>query len=364
MSMGRFAFIIHPLAPADVARRYPLARCLPVGALEWVIRRMSPRMVSHITGIAGGDGAQAEGWFIALPLTPRQFFRLDPDFVISRIIQAGRVAQELGAHIVGLGAFTSVVGDAGVSVARGLDIAVTTGNSYTVATAVEGVLQAARVMGLAPERSTAAVVGCTGSIGRVASQLLAEVAPRLVLIGRDQARLCAVSERIGGRAQVETSTDIERSLPAADIVVTVTSAMDTVIEPGFLKPGAVVCDVARPRDVSRRVSEQRPDVLVIEGGVVAVPGAVDFGFNFGFPPRTAYACMAETMILALERRYENFSLGREIEVAKVKEIAQLAAKHGFKLAGFRSFERAVSEEQIARARDLAERARARSGGVG
>ena len=29
-------------------------------------------------------------------------------------------------------------------------------------------------------------------------------------------------------------------------------------------------------------------------------GHVDFGFDFGFPPRCAYACMSETMMLALE----------------------------------------------------------------
>ena len=45
------------------------------------------------------------------------------------------------------------------------------------------------------------------------------------------------------------------------------------------------------------------------------------------------------MILALEQRYESFTLGRDLTVAQVEEISKLADKHGFKLAGFRSFER-------------------------
>ena len=90
----------------------------------------------------------------------------------------------------------------------------------------------------------------------------------------------------------------------------------------------------------------RNDVLVMEGGVVEVPGDVDFGLNFGFPPQTAYACMAETMILALEQRYENFTLGRDLTVKQVEIIEQLAKKHGFKLAGLRSFERALTIEEI------------------
>ncbi len=38
----------------------------------------------------------------------------------------------------------------------------------------------------------------------------------------------------------------------------------------------------------------------------------------------------------------------------MKEIAVLAAKHGFNLAGFRSFEKAVTEEPIAHIRQRAE----------
>jgi hypothetical protein len=85
--------------------------------------------------------------------------------------------------------------------------------------------------------------------------------------------------------------------------------------------------------------------------VVQVPGNPNFNFNFGFPEGTSYACMAETMLLALEGRYENFSLGKELSLERVMEIGQLAQKHGFKLAGLRSFERALDESQILALRD-------------
>ena len=132
-----------------------------------------------------------------------------------------------------------------------------------------------------------------------------------------------------------------------------TSAIGTVIDPEHLKRGAVVCDVARPRDVARRVVEERDDVLVIDGGMVAVPGLVDFGFDFGFPPGMAYACMVETMILALEGRYESYTLGKDITLAQVEDIASLAAKHGFSVGGFRCFEQPVTDEQIERIKENA-----------
>ena len=130
------------------------------------------------------------------------------------------------------------------------------------------------------------------------------------------------------------------------LILTVTSALHTVIEPEHLLPGSVVCDVARPRDVSTRVAAMREDILVIDGGMVEVPGPVDFHFDFGFPPGKAYACMAETMALALEGRFEDYTLGKRITRTQVDEITAIADRHGFQLSGFRSFERPVTEEQI------------------
>src|SRR5262249_57463622 len=120
------------------------------------------------------------------------------------------------------------------------------------------------------------------------------------------------------------------------------------------KGGGVVWGVGRAGDVCKRVGDQRDDVLVIEGGMVEVPGPVDFHFNFGFPPHKAFACMAETMALALEGRYEDYSVGKELTVQQAREISEICARHGFRLSGFRSFERAVTEEQIARVREKAQ----------
>lgn len=357
--MEKFAFIIHPIdAKRDVARKggvYSAAKYLPEAAVEWAIKFKEPIVASHITGIRSATGAEAEGWFIACPLTPRQLLELPREFVYKRLIQCGKLAESLGAKIMGLGAFTSVVGDGGVTVAKALDIAVTTGNSYTVGTAVEGAVDAARRLGISLENSKVAIVGASGSIGRTCARLLAPRACEIALIGRDLDRLEAVAKELGN-ARVSLHTDIHAGLRDAQIVITVTSATAAVIQPEDLASGSVVCDVARPRDVSVRVAKERQDVLVIEGGVVAVPGAdADFHFNFGFPPKTAYACMSETMILALDRRYESFTLGKDVSMEQVSEITGLAAKHGFSLAGYRSFEKEVTEETIEEVRRNAKR---------
>jgi predicted amino acid dehydrogenase len=282
---------------------------------------------------------------------------LPEKFVMERIISTGRLAEKLGAEILGLGAMTSVVGDAGITVARNLNIAVTTGNSYTVATAIEATEKAAAMMDIDLPRAEVAIVGATGSIGAVCAKILARRCQHLTLVARNEAKLFRLAGEIkdmtGVKARITSHS--QEAIRRADVIITVTSAVDTIIEPGDLKPGAVVCDVARPRDVSRRVAEMRDDVLVIDGGVVEVPGNVNFNFNFGYPPGLAYACMAETMILALEGRIENFTLGRELTVEQIDTINRLAAKHGFRVAGFRSFELPVSEARVAAIREQARR---------
>ena len=337
----------------DVARKggiYSVAKYLDERTIENLIKLKKPIVASHITGIRSSTGAEAEGWFIACPLTPRQLITLDDAFVVKRLVQCGELAAAQGAKIIGLGAFTSVAGDGGVTVAKHLDIAVTTGNSYTVGTAVEAAVDGAQKMGIDLCKSKVAIVGATGSIGRTCAQLLAPDAGEIALVGRDMAKL----ERLAGEIDtdnVRVYDSIREGLRDALVVVTVTSAVDAVIQPEDLASGAVVCDVARPRDVSIRVARERDDVLVIEGGVVSVPGPdVDFRFNFGFEPKTAYACMSETMTLALEGRYEDYTLGKDVSIGQVREITKLARKHGFKLAGYRSFEKPVTPETIDRAR--------------
>ncbi len=348
--MDTFAFIIHPIDPKrDVSRKFPLlGRMLNEKQIDFFSTFFPPIYISEVEGIRSETtGKEIRGWFIACPYTPTRMMELPEHTVYRKIIQTGRLAEKLGAQMLGLGAFTSVVGDAGVTIANALDVPVTTGDSYTVIVAVEAIREAASLMNIPVGRASAAVVGATGTIGQVCADMLADSVERLYLIGRRQDALEKLRDRLKVHARAEliisTSMDV---LAEAQLILTVTSAVHDVIRPEFLQPGSVVCDVARPRDVSAMVARVRDDILVIDGGMVDVPGPVDFHFNFGFPPGKAYACMAETIALALEGRFEDYTLGKHITRARVEEIGSIARKHGFRLSGFRSFEKEVTPQQI------------------
>ncbi|MGI6225739.1 MAG: shikimate dehydrogenase [Peptococcales bacterium] len=355
--MNKFAFIFHPLETKDIYRKYPLLEKLPESLVEKTFKYIPPMKVSQIEGVKS-PFAEVEGFFVACPLTTRQLLTLKEEVSLKKILESVKVAEKLGAQIVGLGAMTSVVGDAGITIANNSNIPVTTGNSYTVASAIEATLEACKLMDIDIRQAYVAVLGATGSIGSIVARLMARKCKYLMLLARNDERLTKLARTIMYESGI--ATEVSRTnevLRKADIVISVTSSVDTVINPEDLKPGAIVCDVARPRDVSLAVQKKRKDVLVIEGGVIKVPGPVNFNFNFGFPPGLAYACMAETMILALENRWENYSLGRELSIEKVLEIQSLAKKHNFKLAGMRSFEKNLTEEQIFLTKKAAREAR-------
>ena len=357
--MGRFAFLLHPVSMADFHRKFGFLRHVPDRWVEGAFRLVPPFLGAQITGIESPTGATAEGCFLVLPWTPKLLLETPWPVTLRRLEQAGRLAERQGAQVLGLGAYTKIAGDRGVTLNERLGIPVTTGNSYTAATAVEGALLGAQRMGIKAGEATVAIVGATGSIGAACARVLAPGVARLLLVARDADRLAALAEELrADGADAEVRTELQGAVREADVVICVSSAIEEILAPGDFRPGAVVCDVARPRNVSAALAGTRDDVLVIDGGVIAIPGMnMDFGMNFGFPPRTAEACIAETIILALEGRWESFTLGRDISADRVREILALGHKHGLRVAGFRRFERAISDADIDAIRERAERAR-------
>lgn len=363
--VNRFAFVIHPLSLDFVHRHRHLGwtRRVPDTVVERVSAHLPPMQLSTIVGgRSPTTGQRIEGYLYTLGATPREMMRRGASFTYRRLGIAAEMAAARGAGVMGLGAFTSVIGDAGITVAERAPIAVTSGNSLTVSATLEAAKQAVRRMGhddLATGR--AMVVGATGSIGSVCARLIAQAIRDVVLVSIEPERLEILAARIREEtpeATVVTALRPDEHLGQCDLVVTATSAFgERILDVSRCKPGAVVCDVARPPDISEEEAAVRPDVLVIESGEVVIPGEVDLGYDVGLPPGVAYACLAETALLAMEGRFESYTLGRELEIDRVKEINQLFRKHGLRIAGLRSFGRELTDADFDRRRAEAERLR-------
>ena len=340
--MDSFAVVVHPLDPKqDAGRVYPrLARVMPNLLVSFLARHWPPLLLSRITGLRSqATGNRAEGWLLGSPLTAAQTRRLPPQTVYDKAVKVGRLAQRQGARILGLGATTSAVGDGGVTVAQRLKMPVTTGRSMAVGFAVEALKQAAEERGLDLGVSTAAVVGASGTVGLAMAEMLAPLVRKLILVGQREIRVsqARAQAEAAGASEVRVWTEIE-PLVEADIVVTATSAYHPVVGPDALKRGALVCDIAVPPDVTQAVRKTRPDVELINGTMVEMPGPVALGFDLGYPDGQVRAGLAEAMVLALEERYQSTSLGQRVYVDQVEELLVMAHRHGFRLPERRSLQ--------------------------
>ncbi|MFZ5814290.1 MAG: aminotransferase class III-fold pyridoxal phosphate-dependent enzyme [Bacillota bacterium] len=398
---GRLAFLVHPVDLRNYIEMDESFKVFTTEEIRALVDRFNDLLEPFVAGscrITAANGRTAFVDFIAIARTADQFLAMPHEQAVAEVRQAVELAVQRGAKIVGLGAYTSVVTRGGLHL-RNPGVALTTGNSYTVISAVDSVYLAVEKLGTRLSEATIAVVGATGAIGRSTAILLAEEVSRLLLIGNPSrpemsrkrllkvagdvvshlsdlaregkqfvpgtigAQLLSMGELPPAEAGSEAyqalalalerqgalviTTEIDTMLPEADLVVTATSSAEDLVTPDNLKFGAAVCDISRPPNVSRAVQAARPDVLVIDGGVVEVPGRPDLGWNFGFEQGLAYACMAETMMLGLMQHYEDTSIGTDLNLPMIRQLRAWAGELGFKLAQLRSFDRPLSEEEWA-----------------
>ena len=288
--INRFAFVIHPLSQQYLTKTPPLdwvASVSPPAVMNLVEKAIAytpPFVYSKVSGIQSPTGDEVEGWLITVGGTPKEIMAHDPEFTYSRLLAAAKLARKLGAQIMGLGAFTKVVGDAGITVAKRAPLPITTGNSYSASGALWAAHEAAQRIGRVSIGKSgkmagkAMVVGATGAIGSVCARLLAKAVDEIYMVAPEAAKLLALKESIeletpGAIVHVAATTD--RDLPDMDMVVTATSgAGKRILDIMKVKPGCVITDVARPLDIPAEDVARRPDVLVIESGEIQLPGPV------------------------------------------------------------------------------------------
>jgi acetylornithine/succinyldiaminopimelate/putrescine aminotransferase/predicted amino acid dehydrogenase len=401
---GRFAFLIHYTEEEDIFRSDPSLRSLTPPELsgwqEWV-KRLGPGHARRIDGVRSPHAA-AEGWLMSVPMLPQDMRGKGRLAATTMIRGAVDMAVADGATRVGLGAFTSIVTRGGEMV-TGRGAAITSGNTLTTVAAVQSLEAMARRVGLVLEDSHVVVIGASGAIGRLAALMLARRAGRLTLVGnagnpyapsllarvaddvqasltgtgaqlpagagglrhqmQDAVRILGPHElraspglsgyianaflRRDERPPLSWTTDRAAALADADIVLVATSSETTLIDPCELRPGTLVCDVARPPNVSH-ADLGTSGVLVFDGGLVKPPVAIDLGPFQTLPADLCWGCLGETMLLTLARQDRDFSIGSKLPLADADLVATLADRHGFRPAPPKWYGKAIEKAQIER----------------
>jgi predicted amino acid dehydrogenase len=360
--VNRFAYLIHPLNQKHLQKikAIEIISAFAPQSMDIVEKLMAyspPFVYSKVRGIKSPTGVEAEGWLISIGETNEEMQNHPPEFTTRKIMEAAEKAKKMGAQVMGIAMMPKGMHGTSLEVGKYAALPITTGNSYTASTALWAAADAVRQMGLTKLKdgkvlkAKAMVIGATGDVGSICSRLLATAFESVYIVSRNMAKLLTLQEIIQKekpKVKLHVATRADRHLDDMDVVVIASTGAKNSMDIMRVKPGCVITDITRPMIFSQKDVAKRPDVLVITGGEIRLPGEAIEMKDIGLPHGVAYAGLAETIILALEGRFEDFTKGSNTEWEKVKEIYKLGIKHGMKLSSISGVEGPLSNEDIAR----------------
>lgn len=321
-----YAFLVHARSFEDYYLKFPLLRFFPRFLLERIMIILPPIKIGSIS-LLDQKKNEVKGEIFAVLLTAKQMLE-KRERSRKKIIKALDKIKRRKIKYVGLGALTSSITNGGEDLV-GLfpDIYITSGNTLTSAITIQDLREIVK-----DDNFSIAVVGATGSIGQIVSKLVVkeELTKNLMIIGRTPENLKKLKEdlhRNNQNIKIVSSLKIN-DVSNSDIVVIATSSSDILLHESHLKKNTVIYDVTQPKNSNIKI-KNRPDVQFIDGGLVRVSKNVKLNFNFGLPKGVIFSCLAETMLLALEKHEGNFSL-KKLDQENVYKIEKIYAKYGFK----------------------------------
>jgi len=337
----RVAWLFHLIDTDDLTRLDAQFSRLSIDRRERFLDQfvgLAGPIVMSVVDVESRTGERVRLYPILLPFTSAWVKRLMDDrrFDVPRMLvqQGVDLAASLGCTIVSLGQYTSIVTRNGTWLSpRGMGL--TTGNSFSIALACEAVERARADRTGHFGRSTLAVVGATGNIGRTCVEILAPRFGRVILFGSrrpgSEARLIDLADRIPG---ADISMD-PGAIRDADVVISAINGVDAPLGPPHFARNAIVCDLSIPASVHPGTVAARPDLHIVAGGVARLPFEEDLEIvGFPLPPGQIYGCAAEAILLGLEGLRDARFTG-PLSPDHVQQVREIADRHGFALADVR-----------------------------
>lgn len=324
--------------------------------LKALFKIMPTFIMHHMKEFRSQTGETTHGDFILCTFIP-DMVENDTEAVYTKVVNGCKLAEKSGVGILTLGGFTSIVGERlNRRISEDVDIPLTTGNSFTAAMAIEGIIRAVQLVEKDISDLTVAIVGGTGDIGSACARALVSQVRKIIITGRTGYNLRTIKDELKRyhQAQIEITKSNFSAVTDADVVIAAANSSASILQMSWFKTGSIVCDLGYPKNLS--YTSDRNDIFVFSGGLATTPTPIDPGNDIGVPSKNVcYGCFCEAIILALEKRYENFSFGRgNITKEKMNEIKDMGSRHGFELAPFFWGNGLTDKENLDRVRRVAQ----------
>jgi len=284
-------------------------------------------------------GAEINGVYIETFIDPD---KLDIQFLrtnIGKVMNAVSCATKMGAKIVALGGFTSIILEGNLNSFPNRGSKFTTGNTLTAAYIVKGIEKAAIRQDINLRESAILIVGATGDIGMACVRFLKNKVRKLLLCARINQRLEKLSKELTNESiAVNYSVSLQELVPEADVIIC--AASSSGIEITDCKKNVLICDAGYPKNLETKIEENN-GLKLFHGGMGQVTNGYTFCPDYSntiyrYPaPNVIHGCLLEAMVLAFEKKFETYSTGKgNITIDKMEEIYSLSIKHGIDVSPF------------------------------
>jgi predicted amino acid dehydrogenase len=277
------------------------------------------------------SGKQINAALVICPFLPQQISNPHQlKRAYTKVIQAVRLATDLGARVATLGGFTSILaGTRRAQLAAEAGITLTAGSGLTAALTVEQMRCALGQQDRLFEDETVAVIGATGDVGRTIAHLLGDTPKRLLLAARDQSKLEVLASSLSHPdCQVAS---VAQAVEAASAILVATSASTPLFAASDVRADAVICDAGVPPSIAR--TEHPVAATLVRAGLaefIHPTGLQDY--TQLDKPYHLFGCFSEGIVLAAD---ENLRQQAAIRSLTNREDA-IALLHAAERLGIRA----------------------------
>lgn len=362
------AFIFHSPNEYHLFTPFPLLRYLPQPWVLWFTKHLPPCRLGEFNRKDEKGKIIGRGRMYGCLVCPEHFFATDPayavsiDEVVALVKRAARLARWWGAHTVGLGAYLPTMMNQGRLLADDpefRDLRITTGHQCTVAVVKQYLYKLARDLGIDLTREQVAVVGAAGTTGRaVARALAAANGLNLLLVDlpKKREKLTALAEECelssSGRIVHSVNELSSGVLKSASVVIVLTTALGSIINPEDLGPSTVIIDDSKPRNTNpETLGELIADGRVLVVDVLAEVPGLNIGFHYDLAPGrpwVTYTCGADLQLRSMSPGMG--SCVGDVTPTDVRGVEAAMARASIGLAPLTSFSRLVTREEVNRFR--------------
>jgi predicted amino acid dehydrogenase len=343
-----FSFIAHPRHLNDVFVALPILKFFSENTVKKILKRIWPLLTSVMeTEIKTPEGKTIKGEFITIPATPDMLFR-DLRYARTQINQGITLSKNIGAEVVGLGALLPPVVGGGRYIKKDEDIKVTTGYSFSTHIVMKNIEYLSKILDVNLPETSIGIIGANQKTARFIALELNEKVKHIYLYDR----VCNIkklqrtnSSFVIGKEEINHEghpvvLNFPDHLNEVDIILNFTSHADLEVISDHVKPGCIIIDDTQPHGISKELAQQRPDILVVDGGLATLPG-FNPHFNFGLMNKDEmWGCLGETILLSWLQQHgynqEDADYEKNPEGAG-KLISMAFDKMGFQIAPPRSF---------------------------